>query len=1032
MEADSDDSSGDDISEIIMARRMANKRKDQSKRTQDTNIAKNDKLLKFNFEATESSTTGSFSTHGRSISNEFVSQVRDQVIDSDSSDEGDADAFRTLKLEDIYKDSSDSSDDEVSTILKTKTEARKRQAIKEEKELENLKTMNILELVEKNERERTQSAAISNATTQELSLLSYDNSVFQNGKPELVNYGRLPKITDQAYKQDTPERQSACIALHDELIFVGYSYGIIKVFDRKRQELIKVLKAPSNKQSINRVTCMDVHPSGSHLVAGYMNNYVIVWDLKKFKVYYCLDQTHHSEIQYVRFLSGVTPSVNIITSESAGYIKKSFFKKGLFSMDPEVFPVLPTPTADICSIAALHKRFSMPEQVKEWENVVAIASREKFLIAQLDEHPRKMYQQKKHDFSDKRDLCYLDWGSSITPNNREESKCVLAVAWGRVLQLIVLEDPYKGLSGIKFDGFYLSDAPIDSVKFLSDSIIYILVKTKEARVLYAPNFQRGNFWEEGLISIEFDQRARMSQVMSESPGEKMVRDISRNAEVDRDISILKGDIRHSVTFRRQNFTYTLVSDKNRVLYLGTQVMYMGRLHNWFDYIQSLECEQLTKLKLALDIYQGQLKGFGGVPIEQDQRMLQLQPKMKRLIEEGVASMAQVSDSSEPRGEFSAEQIAIRVAIEFCLRIDAVDFLFSTLLNQFAEYNLEKEFFSTLENFILSESLKDVILPNHILKKITTYSYDSGKSLQIFERILMRLNFSKYDEIDYLMKLCEDMTLLSGYISLIVTKYEKNNKVTCYQILSSIFQTYKKADKTKTKSDIREVTLVSEEQRRQLEASATYIGLKFLLVLRRFIRGDRYNADGMTEKQHRSYLADIFKFLKQHSRELMLFNPREFFTVVSDLFLYQSTVDRIQTQDEYIKSMPEGDDTHLQQFPRLEDYIKNFETLAEQLQGDNFVIFEFYFFVLKVAGTEMKTVRIKAPLVFSAINHVLITIKENCNKNEAEFYNSPLIRLTPIEITGEKAVEPIDKAELDLAMVQMLREYGNGLEEMQID
>jgi len=78
--------------------------------------------------------------------------------------------------------------------------------------------------------------------------------------------------------------------------------------------------------------------------------------------------------------------------------------------------------------------------------------------------------------------------------------------------------------------------------------------------------------------------------MSESPGEKMVRDISRNAEVDRDISILKGDIRHSVTFRRQNFTYTLVSDKNRVLYLGTQVMYMGRLHNWFDYIQSLECE----------------------------------------------------------------------------------------------------------------------------------------------------------------------------------------------------------------------------------------------------------------------------------------------------------------------------------------------------------------------------------------------------------------------------------------------------------
>ena len=101
-------------------------------------------------------------------------------------------------VQDILKDS-DSSDSDTDPIFKNRSAAKKKQAEKEELEIEGLKNMNILELVEKNEKERTVNAAVSNATTQELSLLSYDNSVFTSGKPELVNYGRLPQVTDLAY-----------------------------------------------------------------------------------------------------------------------------------------------------------------------------------------------------------------------------------------------------------------------------------------------------------------------------------------------------------------------------------------------------------------------------------------------------------------------------------------------------------------------------------------------------------------------------------------------------------------------------------------------------------------------------------------------------------------------------------------------------------------------------------------------------------------------------------------------------------------
>jgi len=48
------------------------------------------------------------------------------------------------------------------------------------------------------------------------------------------------------------------------------------------------------------------------------------------------------------------------------------------------------------------------------------------------------------------------------------------------------------------------------VHFLSDSILYILVKQKEARLLFIPNFNRGSFWEEGDKILSEDKEMKLS------------------------------------------------------------------------------------------------------------------------------------------------------------------------------------------------------------------------------------------------------------------------------------------------------------------------------------------------------------------------------------------------------------------------------------------------------------------------------------------------------------------------------------------
>lgn len=80
--------------------------------------------------------------------------------------------------------------------------------------------------------------------------------------------------------------------------------------------------------------------------------------------------------------------------------------------------------------------------------------------------------------------------------------CLLAVAWGKILQIYILENPDKGMSGIRSDGYYVSDSVIDCVYFVSDSIVMILVNKKEARILFIPDFSPNLYAYEGNRILE--------------------------------------------------------------------------------------------------------------------------------------------------------------------------------------------------------------------------------------------------------------------------------------------------------------------------------------------------------------------------------------------------------------------------------------------------------------------------------------------------------------------------------------------------
>jgi len=124
--------------------------------------------------------------------------------------------------------------------------------------------------------------------------------------------------------------------------------------------------------------------------------------------------------------------------------------------------------------------------------------------------------------------------------------------------------------------------------------------------------------------------------------------------------------------------------------------------------------------MALDIYHGEIKGYYGVPYVKEERQRTLQHKMMNLIEEGIRSMIKnFKGNNEPStsNNYSADIIAIKAAVEFCNRVDCLNFLFTGIIKLFADENLENKFIENLEPFILNGYFKESYLPDLVLKKI---------------------------------------------------------------------------------------------------------------------------------------------------------------------------------------------------------------------------------------------------------------------------------------------------------------------------
>ena len=282
----------------------------------------------------------------------------------------------------------------------------------------------------------------------------------------------------------------------------------------------------------------------------------------------------------------------------------------------------------------------------------------------------------------------------------------MAIGWGNIISLYGFKnkgDNYR-LEG-PF-GFFQNNHSIARLGFFSSSIIYFFDKSSQVKAVNTTFFNSGKFEDNKIYD---NKKALIDE------GEKF-----KNMK-----SNVVSQINDKEYNNYRNFIYNM---KKRIYLFSNEGLRIGKILSFKECIDSIiktGNNWNSAICLAIDIYKGNYNNIMGVPLEKEERKKTLNPYLVDLLnryidykfsskKESISETELLTPSNDIENyndndiisEIEDEKIieCINVAIEFCIEINAVDFLLKDVERTFANYGKGDAFYKMLEPYIFNDLL----------------------------------------------------------------------------------------------------------------------------------------------------------------------------------------------------------------------------------------------------------------------------------------------------------------------------------------
>ena len=737
------------------------------------------------------------------------------------------------------------------------------------KQYEDLSPINLVDTVE-----RYYHTFLPNQNKENLNILSSYKSK-TNVKFKLIDFSFKKELSK---KLEQKIKTIQTMKIYGDYLFIADKSGSVYMYSVSKETEIKVLTPPGNIDYY--ATSVDISPTAEFLIVGYSNGYIILWDTKKPSIVYTIKDMHNTRIFLVQFSQIIEKKkFEIISSDVSGKLLKLVLTLSLFKKSVQDFMIYKddVPTYAITQFKPLRNKQIVIGAFCNINKIRVYILRPIFVSFFEIDRP-DCYDESCTDIPD------ISFGWGIEPLENEEdyaqmkldespgeNQIILAVSWGQVIRIYSLN--IKGediiLNGEGPKSYFINNAPVIRLGFISPSIIYFFDKNAEVKIINTAYTQYGEYHQEKKGEFIYNKRALVEEGKIVDP------------------NLIKMNV--SNDDKKELFCYRyFINNMSKCIYLCTEKgFYLGKVLNFDECIYNLvkEDDWLGALSLTIDIYQGNITSFPDIPLARSQRIKTLKPFLIDLLGKYINNNL---EEEAKKGKSVDLNQCINVVIEFCIGVKEIDYLFKTVEKSFRNKGKSALFYQLLEPFIFNDLLnQDDITEESLISLYTTYK--SNKSLPILQHLLTHISFNSLSsmtikKISFKENLFSLMILIfsncKGYDTLFIP-VAKMYKVFEEKIKNSENLKYCSYVDTYGNDNIKGISM--------MEDSIEYIGHKLLWYIDMSIRGNKFSL-GMdanllkfdtNSKDYQSFLALIFYWILQEDVfiNLIRFDSYSFLTII---------------------------------------------------------------------------------------------------------------------------------------------------------
>ena len=417
----------------------------------------------------------------------------------------------------------------------------------------------------------------------------------------------------------------------------------------------------------------------------------------------------------------------------------------------------------------------------------------------------------------------------------ENNHLLLVISWGKIIffyQLPVAQgNTFKDYKEV---GNYINFDNILRIGYMNNSVIYCIDKSFTITILDS------NKINPGKLEFAYDK-----PVVSKKNGLPEIE--KRNITSDKIISQMK--IKDSKNNQKESHLYSIVDNNDSVITivaLAEKQLYNLVLQDWKFFLNSLQSNNdfLNLFSVGIEIYKGKMMALSNLP-EEKVKKEQVSTFLKQIVNQYVILNTRETDTEEKISE------CIRISIEVCIEIEAVEFLLKNIMQLFEAKDYGDLFLEKLQPFILCDKIINIDLSSDIILNLIELYNKNGK-LDILSEMLLHINIKSIDTIAIKNKL-EEINLIKPLIYL----YMNGKKEDYFAPLEKMFYFFyniaipsknliKTEDNSIDYSDALDKKLITLNE---VKNSKEYNGHRILWYIKLCLTGKKFPDNSKKMEQH---------------------------------------------------------------------------------------------------------------------------------------------------------------------------------------